>query len=71
VEGFSQLSNGLCAVMLEDKIGFVDLSGKFIVPCEIDNVDKVNVNVLKFEKNSKIAYYNILTRNYIWKEEGY
>jgi hypothetical protein len=42
-----------------------------IIPCEIDKISDKTGDVLKFEKNSKIAYYNTLTREYIWKEEGY
>ena len=27
--------------------------------------------IFKLEKNSKIAYYNIQSKEYFWKEEGY
>ena len=70
-DDFAHFKNGLCVVMLEEQMGLVDLSGKLIVPCEIDIITEFRENVFKFEKKSKIAYFNSLSRTYIWKEEGY
>ena len=70
-DDFAHFNNGLCVVMLDEKMGLVDLSGKLVVPCEMDVVANEKGNIFKFEKNSKIAYYNSATRSYIWKEVGY
>jgi hypothetical protein len=64
-------SNGLSVVTNSDgKNGLIDLSGKLIVPFELDEVTKSN-NVLRLEKNGKFAYFHPITRMYIWKEEGF
>ncbi|MGZ4079501.1 MAG: hypothetical protein ACXVDW_18965, partial [Bacteroidia bacterium] len=68
---FAHFENGLCAVTNDNLIGMIDASGAVIIPCEIDKILDKSGDILKFEKNSKIAYYNTLSRQYIWKEEGY
>ncbi|MES2590406.1 MAG: WG repeat-containing protein [Bacteroidota bacterium] len=67
----ADFKNGLCNVIIEDKMGIIDYTGTSIIPCELDAITPVNITVLKLEKNSKMAYYNILTREYFWKEEGF
>lgn len=63
--------NGLCTVLIDEKKGIIDASGVWILPCEFDSIIQINGSVLKLEKNSKIAYYNILNREYFWKEIGF
>ena len=70
-DDFSHYENGLCEVMNGDLIGLIDASGSVVVPCEIDKILEKVGDILKFEKKSKIAYFNSLTRQYIWKEVGY
>lgn len=67
----ADFKNGLCNVIIEDKMGIIDYTGTSIIPCELDAITPVNSTVLKLEKNSKMAYYNLLTREYFWKEEGF
>ncbi|MFY9311272.1 MAG: WG repeat-containing protein [Bacteroidia bacterium] len=63
--------NGWCTVVIDEKTGIIDLAGSWILPCELDVITQVKENILRLEKNSRLAYFNILTRNYFWKEEGF
>jgi hypothetical protein len=64
--------NGLCSVVIDEKIGFIDLSGTWVIPCEMDAVTPINGGtILKLEKNSKMAYFSLSRKVYFWKQEGF
>lgn len=63
--------NGWCTVVIDEKSGIIDPTGSWILPCELDVIAQVKGNILRLEKNSKLAYFNIHNRNYFWKEEGF
>lgn len=50
---------GICAIsnVKTGKIGFIDKSGKIIIPCEYDNAEQAN-ELLKLQKNKKWGLYN-------------
>ena len=71
-DGADKFINGFCLVEIENKKGIIDLSGALIIACELDKIAPYyGSSILKLEKNSKLAYYNLLSQGYLWKEEGY
>lgn len=64
--------NGLCDVVIDEKTGFIDAQGTWIIPCEMDAVTPLYGGaVLKLEKNSKLAYFSVFRKTYFWKEYGF
>jgi len=49
----------------------MDITGKLIIPCEMDEITEAGKGMMKVEKNEKIAYYNILLQKQVWTEIGF
>ena len=58
-------------VTLNDKLGIIDRTGNEIIPSEMDDIQKEDSHLLKMEKDSKIAYYDLIKGAFLWKEVGF
>ena len=67
----TDLVNNISITTLLGKKGVLDASGKLIIPCEMDEITRVGTGVIKLEKNSKTAYYNLPLQKQVWAETGF
>ena len=51
--------------------GIINLKGEYILPGEMEKIIKLTNELLKLEKDEKLAYYNINKQKFIWKEEEF
>jgi hypothetical protein len=58
-------------VTLSNKVGIINMNGVEIIPCEMDEIEKEDIHLLKIQKDSKMAYFDIISNLYLWKEEGF
>jgi hypothetical protein len=67
----ADFKNGISIVIFGEKKGVLDLSGKLIIPCEMDEIETAGNGMLKLEKNGKSAYFNLTFQKQIWMEAGF
>ena len=58
-------------VTKNNKKGIIDEIGREIISCEMDDIKSEEMNLLKVEKKSKIAYFDMKKKSFLWKEEGF
>ena len=63
--------SGISFVTSAEKKGLLDISGKLIIPCEMDEISEAGKGMFKLEKNGKIAYYNLALKKQVWAEAGF
>jgi len=65
-------SGGIAKVSEAGKIGFINKNNAYVLRCEIDEASTVmEGDVVLLKKNHKMAYFNLKTANYIWREAGF
>ena len=67
----SDFENTISFVLINGKKGLLNASGKLLIECTLDDIEVVDKNILKLEKNGKYAYFSLLLQQQIWSETGF
>jgi hypothetical protein len=67
----TSFKNGQSIVTISGKLGLIDLWGRSIVECSLDDIKEVNDQMYLFKKAEKMAYFNFKDFSYFWKEEDF
>ena len=54
----------------ERAFGLLDKKGNWLLPCMYAKIEMVDSTILRVEINNKFGYYNIISCEFIWKENG-
>jgi hypothetical protein len=63
---------GVFVARIGEKYGLLDENGKYLIEPELDEVENpLKDDLLQLSKVGKLAYFNLKTRSFVWKENGF
>ncbi len=65
------LDNNLFLITKGGLTGLVNKAGRLLLNCEFTNIEKTTSHLLMLEKQGKMAYYDPVRFDFIWKEKGF
>jgi hypothetical protein len=71
---FSEAEDFMMGVAIVERGDFkclIDKNGKTLIPCAIDEVILIEGDVLRLEKEEKMAYFDLRTKRYMWQAIGF
>ena len=70
-EFLSSFKNGVAFVKSEGKCGLMSRSSTLLLDCLYDKYQWETDKVIRFDRDGHYGYYNILKKEWIWKEDGF
>ena len=49
----------------------IDRNGEYLVPCAMDEIVMLDGELLRLEKQDKMAYFDLRTKKYMWQANGF
>ena len=66
--GFTQ---GVAVVKRGEFSCVIGKTGEYLIPCAMDEIVILEGDILRLEKEDKMAYFDLRTKKYMWKSAGF
>lgn len=70
-DALHNITDSMVVVERGGNYGIMHLSGKVILAAELDKLPEISEKYTLLIHNDKLAWYDLSSLKFIWKEEGY
>ena len=67
----NDFSDGLALVLRTEYYCLINTKGEIVVPCAMDEVVQMDKDLLRLEKQNKMAYFDLRTKTMMWQAKGF
>ena len=58
-------------MMRADFYGLMNKNGEYLIPCGMDEIVATEGDLLRLEKEGKMAYFDLRTKKMMWQAAGF